>query len=255
LGVGPTHAKDVKIIAPGSGHSLIVGGPGSTIIVRGKGHNLIVSHGKGATIILESPWDEVIANGPHDRIICAEHSSHELIKLDEDVKVSKRCHGHHDTIKRLGAGPSAASASATAHSSAIFGSGTNADPFRGNCDPGTLFTPVCITTFPARTLDFFWDREFVPAYECPGSHHWLLNQNFAPSGTALPPGVEVGGLGPIGVSITHTFGDMPDGIKAQGTETGAGNSDATNWKVPSGPASYQVILHCTDDPERGYNSY
>jgi hypothetical protein len=78
----------------------------------------------------------VIANGPDDRIICAEHSSHELIKLDEDVKVSKRCHGHHDTIKRLGAGPSAASASATAHSSAIFGSGTNADPFHGNCDAG-----------------------------------------------------------------------------------------------------------------------
>ena len=127
----------MKIIAPPKGHSLIVGGRGSKILVSGKGHNLIYSPAAGATIMLESPGDEVIATGPHDRIVCAKHSSHELIERGKGVTVSKSCQGHHNQIQGLGAVPTAAGASATAHRPAFLGNlGTDEDPFFADCDEG-----------------------------------------------------------------------------------------------------------------------
>ena len=57
----------------------------------------------------------------------------------------------------------------------------------------------------------------MPAYKCPASHAYLYAQGYAPFGTSLPDGVEVAGLGPIGVSIT---GIKTSGGWAIGTTTG-----------------------------------
>jgi hypothetical protein len=69
----------------------------------------------GATIILDSPGNEIIADDPRDRIVCAAHASHELIEIAKGEKVSKRCKGHHNEIEPappLRAHASAASAHA-----------------------------------------------------------------------------------------------------------------------------------------------
>jgi hypothetical protein len=75
-------------------------------------------------------------------------------------------------------------------------------------------------------------------------------EEHTPSGTTLPNGVEVKGLGPIGVSITETFSSIFGSSLEEGTLTGFPSSSATNWTT--GSASYQVILHCTNDSTRGY---
>jgi hypothetical protein len=253
LGAAP-HAQDVKIIAPAKGHSLIVGGPGSRIVVSGKGHNLIYSHAAGATIVLESPGNEVIADGPHDRIVCADHASHELIEVAKGVRVSKSCKGHHNEIEPAPAPLSARSAAASEASSAtVLGSGTNEDPYMPDrCDEiGPRLT--CIVRFPARTLRGFWANEHVPAYECPVTDRYLVDIDYAPAGTQLPPGVEVQVLGPIGVTIDgvsshgRSYGGIP---YAAGTLTGFGNSSATNWTF--GDAAYSIVFHCSFYPGNGY---
>jgi hypothetical protein len=58
---------------------------------------------------------------------------------------------------------------------------------------------------------------------------WLLNQNYARGGTALPAGVGVLGLGPIGISITGIQYDVVGANgRAIGTFTSCPNSSATN---------------------------
>jgi hypothetical protein len=249
LGVG-AHANDVRIIAPDSGHSLIVGGPGSTIVVGGKGHNHVVSHAKGAKIVLKSPYDEVVANGRDTRIVCTEHASHELIKVDEGVDVSDRCRGHHDRIKTIGEGSHESKRPRrTARAAAVTGTGTNENPYTAQTCNGSVGVG-CQLKFPPRTLTGLWANEYVPAYRCPTESPWLMDTEHAPFGTHLPDGVEVLGLGPVGVSINRILtvpdpGSIGTVGKPAGTETGLGASSATNWTI--GTVSYQVVLHCTSN--------
>jgi hypothetical protein len=229
-----------KIVPSNHGHSLIVAGPHSKIVVPGKGHNLIFSHAKGATIILESPGDEVIAKGPHDRIVCKHHANHELIEVAKGEKVSKSCKGHHNTIEHLtSSSVSARSSAARAHASAeecIFPAG------------GTPPQVECVRTGDTRTLPRLWANEQVPEYFCPNGY-FLVNQNYAPAGTHLINGVEVKGLGPVGVYIPFGVYGTPRLYIGNSSQ----NASATNWaNNPFGPASYTVILHCTNDQTRSY---
>jgi hypothetical protein len=243
---------DAKIVPSNHGHSLIVAGPHSEIVVSGEGHNLIFSHARGATIILESPGDEVIATGPHDRIVCAQHANHELIEVAKGERVSKSCRAHHNTIDHLPASSvSARSSAPTAHSSAtVTGDGSNAKPYEAACDDPSQ-VDCTVSSFARRTLCCFWANEHVPSYRCPWPHRYLLAARYVPRGTYVPDGVEVEGVGPIGVQITGnrialTLNGEP---RNSGTLTGDFNSSATNWTF--GSASYKVILHCTSDPSHG----
>jgi len=139
-----------------------------------------------------------------------------------------------------------------AHAAAgVSGSGTDDRLYVAPCDTPSPFTD-CTVAFPERSLSGLWANERVPAYRCPTDHPFLLNQNYAPAGTLLPRGVEVSGLGPIGVSIADRAVSHVDPLYdpthtwawyfATGTVTGVGNT-ATNWTL--GTASYRVILHCT----------
>jgi len=105
-----------------------------------------------------------------------------------------------------------------------------------------------VSSFAARKLGAFWSNEYVPAYKCPTDHQYLLDQDYAPFGTTLISGVQVQGLGPVGVSITSE--SVTTGNYATGTQKGLGASSATNWNGPG--ASYKVILHCTSEQSRGW---
>jgi hypothetical protein len=132
----------------------------------------------------------------------------------------------------------------------ITGSGTYNDPYKAPCQAPQ--GGYCVThPFAARSLTGLWANEYVPAYKCPSSHPWLYNQSYAPAGTRLPRGVEVVGLGPIGVSITAAqWEEGPaewDGYiygYHTATNTGFPDSSATNWTA--GTNYYQVKLHCTN---------
>jgi len=70
------------------------------------------------------------------------------------------------------------------------GHGSTEDPFVAPCAHPQ--NPDCsVTAFPGRSLTGLWANEYVPAYRCPDDHPFLLNQNYAPLGTHLPPGVEI----------------------------------------------------------------
>lgn len=224
--------KGVKIVPSNHGHSYIVAGPDGEVVATGKGHNLIFSHAKGATIILKSPGDKVIANGPHDKIVCAKHSSHELIEVTKGEQVSKSCRGHHNTIEPVPATLSAHPSAARAHASAA-------------CNLGTV--GECTVRATTRTVKGLWTNDIVPRTSC-GPLMVLVNQNYAPFGTFLLPGIEVEGLGPVAVNISEPLRDPDLGNRVVGNDYG----HATSWSTAEKGAEYTVILHCTTELWRGY---
>jgi Ca2+-binding RTX toxin-like protein len=234
------------IIYGGPGNDVIDGGPGNDVIYGGPGNDRIIDK-QGATTVFPGPGTNQVdvADGqPDDRVLCASGSINH-VKADPGDRIAPSCRGKLSSVRyvRLRRLPHGAP---PAH--AASGSGSNANPYTAGCqDPQDV---DCVTpVFAARTLTGLWANEYVPAYQCPSDHPYLYNQSYAPSGTDLPNGVGVGGLGPIGVNISDVIEPQ---YYALGTLTGFGNSSATNWTT--GSASYEVQLHCTSDGTQGYSA-
>lgn len=137
-----------------------------------------------------------------------------------------------------------------AHADQVSGSGTKDDPYIAPCSSEPTDDPdgfsCLVNSFAARTLKAL-ANEYVPVYQCPAERPWLVNENYAPVGTTLLKGVEVQGLGPIGVSITGGSREDRERNTYGYHATGAGFpfSSAQNWSL--GEQSYKVILHCTSN--------
>lgn len=247
------------------GHELIIAGPHGTVLDKGSGHDLVLDNHPDSTIDLESDNNVVIATGHDDKIVCSPGASHDKIYVNGSDTVNKTCHKDGDPVRPDGQAPAdvgriakTTRARPVAHAASVSGDGSNSNPYIAPCDSQPQ-VPVgsaasCTVTFPERTLSGLWANEFVPAYRCPtsglfyGNFPYLVNQGFAPAGTTLPKGVEVQGLGPVGVSIIQhsTNNDLyysTGHFYATGTVTDV--SSATNWNL--GSSSYRVILHCTND--------
>jgi hypothetical protein len=242
LGALGTH---VTIIAPNAGHALLEGGPQGTIVVGGKGHDLVVEHKAGATVKIDSPGNEVVANGPHDRVVCGAHVEDEVIHLGKTDTASKSCRGHGDEIDHR-----SSSHSAAAHVAArvITGSGTNADPYVASDCSFVLPGGVCEFVFPQRTLTGYWANEYVPAYKCNSTYPFLHFHAYATE--LVPHGVNTNGPidSNIGVNISGIYSTASG--YAGGTLTGFPHSSATNWGL--GASSYWVELYCTSDSGASY---
>lgn len=253
-------------IVGGRGHELIVGGPDGTVIANGA-HELVLDWHPNATIRLEGSDDEVIVSGHNDHILCSGAAFGEQIHDTRSDTVSKSCRKDHNHVKHdpLTFVRAARTASApAAHAAAVTGDGSDSNPYTAPCETGARNS--CTLSFPARTLSGLWANEFVPAYSCPGAmggsgsaggtfysytpFPYLDNQDYAPAGTHLPNGVEVQGLGPIGVQIqakwtlqfrphSYALAEYPTGTLREG-------SSATNWTL--GTAAYRVVLHCQNYP-------
>jgi hypothetical protein len=187
-----------------------------------------------------------VADGSHrDRVHCSPGSTNRIV-VDRGDRVHRHCRSQASTV--LYRQPPAAH---TARQS-VSGDGTNDSPFTAACDDETQ-TDCTVSSFPGRSLSGLWSNEYVPAYQCPTSHPYLYEQAYNPIGTSLREGVEVSGLGPIGVSITgiHTIpATLLNLPYAAGTRTGGSDSSATSWSL--GTNSYQVKLHCTNSVFDGY---
>ena len=107
------------------------------------------------------------------------------------------------------------------------------------------------TRSPPASSRGLWRNEHVPAYRCPDSHPYLQDRDYAPFASPIIPGVEVIGLGPVGVTIANSISrGLGDHWLATGAQTGRHNSSATNWTA--GTNRYRIRLHCTKSEERGW---
>jgi hypothetical protein len=229
-----------QVLSGGRGHDHIFGGPGDDRLEGGPGDDRLIDR-DGATMVLPGAGTNRVdvADGDGDeRVRCAPGSTNR-IRADRDDRLHPSCRRGASTVRYMGT-PSG-NPPAHAAQQPVSGDGSNGNPYIAECDDGSgVFCSV--SSFASRSLSGLWKNEYVPAYECPTSHPWLHNQNFAPGGTALPLGVEVRGLGPIAVSITGVS-TTTDSF-ANGTATGFPNSSATSWSL--GTNAYQVVLHCTN---------
>jgi hypothetical protein len=245
-----------QLLAGGAGDDLIYGGAGRDRLDGGPGNDRLIDR-QGATVVVTGPGRNRVdvADGDGDeRVLCAPGSVNR-IEADRGDRLRPSCRRGASSV-RYRRPPSGAP---TAHAAQVTGSGTNDDPYvTTDCVLESKFDEheIYDCTFPARALSGLWANEYVPAYKCPASFPWLLFFNYAPSGTQLPDGVEVDGLGPIGVSISGVSSAIPGpdsrrpGKLATGTLTGFPNSSATSWRL--GINSYTVVLHCVPDPNDGW---
>ena len=133
------------------------------------------------------------------------------------------------------------------------GAGTSIAPFTAPCDTAAV---DCTVTFDARTLKGS-QSEQVPAYLCPDSNPYLVNQDFNPWGVLVPSGVQVNGFPSVGINISKPMviaekssdGRTTYGYHA-GTDTGEMASSVTNWDL--GQRNYQIVLHCTSDTSKAH---
>lgn len=138
----------------------------------------------------------------------------------------------------------------------LAGDGTNETPYTATCV--RISGTDCTVEFPSRELTGFLANEYVPAYKCPIAYPYLKKKPYHDHwGVAVPSGVEISGLGPIGISITGysslvvKSGDTGLHYTKTGTKTGFVQSSATHWQ--KGIHTYSIILHCTH--ELGQNIY
>ena len=235
-------------IVGGHGHDLIRGGPGHDRLHGGAGDDRFVDR-QGNTVVITGPGTNHVdlADGNSDRVHCAPGSTNRIV-VDRGDRVHRHCRSQASIVLYIQPGTHTAQ-----RKKPVTGDGTNDDPYIAPCD-NEKQTDCVVSSFPGRSLTGLWANEYVPAYKCPTSHPYLYSQNYAPFGTALPKGVEVAGLGPIGVSITGKLtvweGLLNLSSYAVGTRTGGSNSSATSWSLDSN--SYQVKLHCTSSEANRY---
>ena len=185
-----------------------------------------------------------VSDGGRDRVVCHPGSSNRIVG-DRGDRLHRHCRNARSSVVYRRP-PSEAPAARAAQQKPITGDGSSDNPYTVPCD-NEAQTNCTVSSFRGRSLDGLWDSENVPAYKCPPSHPYLYDQSYAPFGTSLPNGVEVAGLGPIGVSIS---GVKTSGGWAIGTLTGFPNSSATSWSF--GTNSYQVKLHCIRTTRNSY---
>ena len=240
----------------GHGHDVIHGGAGRDRLHGGPGRNRLIDR-QGLTVVVAGPGRNYVdvADDGSDRVLCVAGSINHIV-VDRGDRLQPRCLGATSTVRYepSPSGAPAADAPAAKAAQSVSGDGSSANPYVAECtEPQKV---ICTTPlFAARSLSGLWANEYVPAYKCPRSHPYLEGTKYAPAGTALPHGVGVLGLGPIGISITGfkstqvTVNGITSGYTT-GTDTGFPNSSATNWEI--GTNSYQIQLHCTSDTDYAF---
>ena len=239
-----------QVLSGGRGHDHIFGGRGRDRLHGGPGNDRLVDH-QGATVVITGTGlNRVdVADGDGDERVVCTRGSINRIRVDRGDRLHPRCRRATSSVSYLRPAREAPAAR-VAQQQTVSGAGTHDSPYTAACDDETQ-NPCLISAFAARSLTGFWTNEYVPAYKCPTSHPYLYKNEYGPAGSDLLGGVEVSGLGPVGVSITGFFSvDLDTVWRITGADTGFTNSSATNWTT--GTNSYQVKLHCTKSASLGF---
>ncbi len=194
---------DHVTIVAGNGNDLIYGGPGGTVI-GGTGRDVLVETKPHASVIVKGSENEVAVTGSSDRVLCVPGIRDDVIYAGASDTVSNACRADHARVLPAGALRHARAVLRSTASGAITGDGSNDNPFTASCDD-PQHVDCTVSTFPSRTLTGSWQNEYVPAYECPVDHPYLLDHGYAPFGTSLPHGVEIredATVWGIGISIS-----------------------------------------------------
>jgi hypothetical protein len=236
-------------IAGGPGRDLLLGGAGDDVFVDGPGRDWIIDREGATTVRLPGGSNRItLADGRGgDRVRCASRRAAGLLEVDRRDRIDARCRGMRI---RHGRSPSDAR---PAQGSSLRGDGSADNPFEADCDRGSTPTNCVVSSFPSRSLIGIWSTDQPPSYRCPttgkdAASKYLLNHTYVPWGTSVPNGIEIRGLGPIGVTMA-LFLTTDDGYAAGNLSGGPLNS-ATHWGFAVD--RYQVVLHCTSEREASY---
>jgi hypothetical protein len=210
----------------------------------GGGNDFIYGNNRGHTTVFPGLGTNQVnvADGDGDSVVCAAGSINH-IDADRGDRIAPSCRGGRSSLRYLrlpGGHPSAHAAQATS------GAGIDTSPFTAECNPPEPSTTDCKIQLWSESFTGLWTHAGVPAMQCPASHPWANNTDYVPFGTSVPLGVEIAGLGPIGVSIQEVL----SGSGGFASGTGTVNASATNWTT--GTATYTVYLHCTDNTDERY---
>lgn len=234
-------------IRGGAGRDVIHGGPDGTLI-GGPGADQVTATRGGATVRAGS-GDVVVLSGRRDRVLCPPGTSRLLIMRAPGTTVPPACRRGDTRVRAL----AEAAKPPPSRAEVITGDGSNDSPFTAPCDdPGNV--DCTVSAFPDRGLSGAWANEYIPAYQCPSDHPYMVSKEYAPSFTNWGPGVEIqedDSSRPINVSITGLrLLEAPLANVFGGTYTGFPSSSATNW-LWGGSHWYKVVLHCTSDKCHG----
>jgi hypothetical protein len=238
-------ARAPRVILSGrGGRDVIHGGPDGTLI-GGRGADLVTAT-RGGAKVNAGAGDVVVLKGRGDRVVCRSGARGVVILRSSGTAVDPACRRGGARVRALA---SRAAKPPASRAALVTGDGSNGSPFTAPCDdPGDV--DCTVSAFPHRGLSGAWANEFVPAYECPTDHPYLVSKDYAPPFTSWGAGVEIqedDSRFPIGVSISsQRLLQPPLANVFGGTYTGYPNSSATNW-LWGGSHWYKVVLHCTSD--------
>ena len=232
------------ILRGGAGRDVIHGGPYGTLI-GGPGADLVTAT-RGGAKVQAGAGDVVVLDGRGDRVVCRSGARRLVILRSSGTAVDRACRRGGARVRALA---TRAPKPPATRAALVTGDGGNGNPFTAPCDdPGDV--DCTVSAFPHRDLSGAWANEFVPAYECPTDHPYLVSKEYAPPFTSWGAGVEIqedDSRFPIDVSITsQRLLQPPLANVFGGTYTGFPNSGATNW-LWGGSHWYKVVLHCTSD--------
>jgi hypothetical protein len=227
-----------------AGRDVIHGGPDG-MLIGGPGADLLTAT-RGGAKVQAGAGDVVVLEGRGDRVVCRSGARGVVVLRSPGTAVEPACRRGGARVRALAARSAKPPAS---REGLVTGDGSDENPFTAPCDdPGDV--DCTVSAFPHRGLSGSWANEYVPAYECPADHPYLVSKEYAPPFTSWGAGVEIqedDSRFPIDVSITsQRLLQPPLANVFGGTYTGYPNSSATNW-LWGGSHWYKVVLHCTSD--------
>jgi hypothetical protein len=94
----------------------------------------------------------------------------------------------------------------------------------------------------------------APGYQCPADYPWLVNQRYSDPTMLRGADVQFDEPGVLGIDprFAETQSDATGLVTGFSKTPSSRGNIATNWDWFTN--AFQVVLHCTDNPEQGYRA-
>jgi hypothetical protein len=156
------------------GRDVIHGGPDGTLI--GGPHADLLTATRGGATVRAGARDFVVLTGRRDRVVCPSGARGVVVLRESGTTVDPACRRGGASVRTL---DTRVAQQPPFGAGAVTGDGRNDHPFTAPCDD-PQDVDCTISAFAQRTLSGSWANEYVPAYECPADHPYLLNKLYEP---------------------------------------------------------------------------